>query len=171
MGRTPVREAIKRLALENLVTVFPRRGTFASEINITDLAHISDVRQQLEGHAAYRAAERLTTPRRAELEALIERIDAADEANRDELIELDAEIHRFVHRASANPYLEETLARYFNLSLRIWYLVLDRLPHLTERVREHRALLEAIRDGDAERAKAISADHVGTFATEIRTVL
>ena len=38
MGRTPVREAIKRLALENLVTVFPRRGTFASEINITDLA-------------------------------------------------------------------------------------------------------------------------------------
>ena len=38
MGRTPVREAIKRLSLENLVTVFPRRGTFASEINITDLA-------------------------------------------------------------------------------------------------------------------------------------
>src|SRR3954454_10764552 len=77
MGRTPVREAIKRLALENLVSVFPRRGTFASEINITDLAHISDVRVQLEGHAAYRAAERLTTPRRSELEALVERIDTA----------------------------------------------------------------------------------------------
>src|SRR3954471_13105970 len=75
MGRTPVRGAIKRLALENLVTVFPRRGTFASEINITDLAHISDVRQQLEGHAAYRAAERLTGARRAELEALLVRID------------------------------------------------------------------------------------------------
>src|SRR5690349_15222711 len=54
MGRTPVREAIKRLALENLATVFPRRGTFASEINITDLAHIADVRQQAGGHAAYR---------------------------------------------------------------------------------------------------------------------
>src|SRR4051795_3423161 len=79
MGRTPVREAIKRLALENLVTVFPRRGTFASEINITDLAHISDVRQQLEGHAAYRAAERLTAARRAELEALLGRIDAPGE--------------------------------------------------------------------------------------------
>src|ERR1700760_2986647 len=91
MGRTPVREAIKRLALENLVTVFPRRGTFASEINITDLAHISDVRQQLEAHAAYRAAERLTTARRAELEALLARIEATDGADRDELIELDAE--------------------------------------------------------------------------------
>jgi DNA-binding GntR family transcriptional regulator len=171
MGRTPVREAIKRLALENLVTVFPRRGTFASEINITDLAHISDVRRQLEGHAAYRAAERLTAARREELDALLERIDGPGEATHDELMQLDAEIHRFVYRCTANPYLEETLARYFNLSLRIWYLVLDRLPHLTERVREHRALLEAIRDGDAERARRIAAEHVGTFATEIRTVL
>jgi DNA-binding GntR family transcriptional regulator len=171
MGRTPVREAIKRLALENLVTVFPRRGTFASEINITDLAHISDVRQQLEGHAAYRAAERLTPARREELETLLRRIDGPDGASPDELMELDAQIHRFVHRCTANPYLEETLARYFNLSLRIWYLVLDRLPHLTERVREHRALLEAIRDGDAQRARRIAAEHVGTFATEIRSVL
>jgi DNA-binding GntR family transcriptional regulator len=171
MGRTPVREAIKRLALENLVTVFPRRGTFASEINITDLAHISDVRQQLEGHAAYRAAERLTTAGRAELATLLERIAAPGDAPRDELMALDADIHRFVHRASANPYLEETLGRYFNLSLRIWYLVLDRLPHLTERVREHRELLEAVRDGEADRARTIAADHVGTFATEIRSVL
>src|ERR1700739_308008 len=74
MGRTPVREAIKRLALENLVTVFPRRGTFASEINITDLAHVSDVRVQLEGHAAYRAAERITQAQRAELAELLEEL-------------------------------------------------------------------------------------------------
>ena len=113
----------------------------------------------------------MTAAGRAELDALLERIAARDEAPRDALMALDADIHRFVHRASANPYLEETLARYFNLSLRIWYLVLDRLPHLTERVREHRALLEAIRDGDADRARTISAEHVGTFATEIRTVL
>src|SRR4051812_5459091 len=171
MGRTPVREAIKRLALETLVTVFPRRGTFASEINITDLAHISDVRRQLEGHAAYRAAQRLTAARRAELDALLAQLDAPGPGTRDELMQLDAEIHRFVHRCTSNPYLEETLARYFNLSLRIWYLVLDRLPHLTERVREHRPLLEAIRDGEADRARAIAAEHVGTFATEIRSVL
>jgi DNA-binding GntR family transcriptional regulator len=171
MGRTPVREAIKRLALENLVTVFPRRGTFASEINITDLAHISDVRQQLEGHAAYRAAQRLTAARRAELDVLLARIDESAGGPREAQMELDAEIHRFVYRSTANPYLEETLARYFNLSLRIWYLVLDRLPHLAERVREHRTLLEAIRDGDADRARAIAAEHVGTFATEIRSVL
>src|ERR1700716_2183355 len=77
MGRTPVREAIKRLALENLVTVFPRRGTFASEINMTDLAHISDVRSVLEGHAAYRAAQRISDVKRAELEELQDELGAS----------------------------------------------------------------------------------------------
>src|SRR5438477_9149020 len=78
MGRTPVREAIKRLALENLVTVFPRRGTFATEINITDLNHISDVRMVLEGHAACRAAERITVSQRAELDALLEELGQSE---------------------------------------------------------------------------------------------
>ena len=92
MGRTPVREAIKRLALERLVTVFPRRGTFASEINITDLAAISDVRVQLEGHAARRAAERLTPAQRDELDALIAAIDAGESSgDPDALMRLDAE--------------------------------------------------------------------------------
>ncbi|MGH2886584.1 MAG: GntR family transcriptional regulator [Solirubrobacteraceae bacterium] len=137
MGRTPVREAIKRLALENLVTVFPRRGTFASEINITDLAHISDVRTQLESHAAYRAAERITDDQRAEMAGLLEELDASRGTDDlESLMELDTRVHRFIYRCAANPFLEETLGRYFNLSLRIWYLVIDRLPHLLVIVNE-----------------------------------
>jgi DNA-binding GntR family transcriptional regulator len=172
MGRTPVREAIKRLALEKLVTVFPRRGTFASEINITDLAHISDARAQLEGHAAYRAAERITEPQRAELHALLAEL-AASKGSDDAaaLMALDARVHRFVYRCAGNPYLEETLGGYFNLSLRIWYLVLDRLPHLFARVHEHDDLLQAIDAGEAERARDILAEHVAKFETEIRGVL
>src|SRR5437660_7536247 len=96
MGRTPVREAIKRLALENLVTVFPRRGTFASEINITDLAHISDVRMVLEGQAAYRAAQRITDAQRTELEELLEELgDARGSDDVEALMTLDARVHRF----------------------------------------------------------------------------
>jgi DNA-binding GntR family transcriptional regulator len=167
LGRTPLREAIKRLALENLVCVYPRRGTFVTEINITDLADISDVRVQLEGHAAYRAAQRLTAELRDELDELVKRVSTPGGA----LMELDAEVHRFVYRCAGNPYLRETLERYLNLSLRVWYLVLGRLPHLLERVLEHRDLLLAIRDGDAERARGIAADHVATFEVEIRSVL
>lgn len=172
MGRTPVREAIKRLALENLVTVFPRRGTFASEINITDLAHISDVRTQLEGHAAYRAAQRLTPARRAELEQLLDELAASEGSDDVEaLMAIDARVHRFIYRSTANPYLEETLARYYNLSLRIWHLVIDRLPHLFARVHEHEGMLREIAAGRADRAREILAGHIETFEREIRSVL
>jgi len=173
MGRTPVREAIKRLALENLVTVFPRRGTFASEINITDLAHISDVRAQLEGHAAYRAAERITDSQREELRSLLDKLHASRGAadSPQALMELDARVHRFIYRCAANPFLEETLGRYLNLSLRIWYLVIDRLPHLFARVHEHEDVLLAISAGDAERARDILVAHIATFEQEIRAVL
>ena len=207
MGRTPVREAIKRLALENLVTVFPRRGTFASEINITDLAHISDVRAQLESHAAYRAAERITDAQREELAGLLDELQASHGTDDPEappsgaadhptdappsgaadhptdappsgaadspqgLMELDARVHRFIYRCAANPFLEDTLGRYFNLSLRIWYLVIDRLPHLFARVHEHQDVLLAISAGDAERARDILAAHIATFEREIRAVL
>src|ERR1700737_1946716 len=105
MGRAPVREAIKRLALENLVSVFPRRGTFASEINITDLAHISDVRAQLEGHAAYRAAERINEAQREELEVLLEQLAHSRGSDDGEaLMALDARVHRFIYRCAANPF-------------------------------------------------------------------
>jgi DNA-binding GntR family transcriptional regulator len=172
IGRTPVREALKRLSLENLVTVFPRRGTFASEINITDLAHISDVRVQLEGHAAYRAAERATDAQRQELAGLLEELAHSQGSDDLEaLMALDARVHRFIYRAAGNPYLEETLARYFNLSLRIWHLVIDRLPHLFARVHEHDDLLRAIDRGDAATARDILAEHIATFEREIRAVL
>jgi DNA-binding GntR family transcriptional regulator len=172
MGRTPVREAIKRLALENLVTVFPRRGTFASEINITDLAHISDVRAQLEGHAAYRAAERITEAQRAELDGLLVELGHARGSDDTEaLMSLDARVHRFIYRAAGNPYLEETLGRYFNLSLRIWHLVIDRLPHLFARVHEHDDVLHAIAAGKPALARDILTEHIGTFEREIRAVL
>src|ERR671923_2068367 len=78
LGRTPLREAIKRLAHENLVAVYPRRGTFVCEINITDLAHISDVRAELEAHAAYRAAQRVTSEQREELDVLLEELAQPD---------------------------------------------------------------------------------------------
>jgi DNA-binding GntR family transcriptional regulator len=172
MGRTPVREAIKRLALENLVVVFPRRGTFASEINITDLAHISDVRGQLEGHAAFRAAQRITATQRAELAELLREL-AHSQGSDDvaALMMLDARVHRFVYACADNPYMEETLGRYFNLSLRIWHLVLDRLPHLFARVHEHDDVLHAIAAGEAARARDVLAEHIATFEREIRSVL
>jgi DNA-binding GntR family transcriptional regulator len=172
MGRTPVREAIKRLALERLVTVFPRRGTFASDINITDLAQISDVRAIVEPHAARRAAERLTPARREELDALVAELrNEAPSWNDDALMDLDARVHRFIYGCADNPYLAETCSRYFNLSLRIWYLAVDRMPGLSTHIAEHRELLTAVGDGDGDRAADLLCEHVQAFERAIRAVL
>jgi len=170
VGRTPVREAIRRLALEGLVVVYPRRGTFATAINITSLSDITDVRVQLEGHAAERAAELADAAEREEAAALIAALDAAEPSQRS-LIELDAQVHRFVYRCSRNPYLAQDLDRYLNMSLRIWHLTWDRLPPLGDRMREHRDLLAAIRDGDAAAARSVAEAHVRAFADEMRAAL
>ena len=172
MGRTPVREAIKRLALERLVTVFPRRGTFASDINITDLAHVTDVRVVVEAHAARRAAQRLTTHQRPELIALRRELGEVTGVPGDPgLMQLDARVHRFIYSCADNPYLAEMCGRCFNLSLRIWYLAVDRMPGLSTHVQEHRQLLDAIGDGDGDRAAAVVGEHIQDFERSIRAVL
>ncbi len=84
---------------------------------------------------------------------------------------LDARVHRFVYRCCRNPYLAQDLDRYLNMSLRMWYLTFDRIPPLTDRVREHRDLLEAICAGQAERARALALEHIENFAREMRAAL
>src|ERR671916_2005094 len=83
MGRTPVREALKRLEGDRLVVSFPRRGTFATGMEIADLAHISEIRVQLEPLAARRAAERASRKTRTELGELASRVEVLDIARTD----------------------------------------------------------------------------------------
>jgi DNA-binding GntR family transcriptional regulator len=169
LGRTPVREALRALAQERLVEVYPRRGIFVSNVDVGDLASLSGVREVLESAAARLAAERATEEERAEAAALIEELDRTRGAR--ELIDLDQRIHRHVYRCAHNPFLEKTLNEYYVLTLRIWFLALDRVERLDEAVQEHRELMEAIRDGDADRAEATMLRHVRGFERAIREVL
>jgi DNA-binding GntR family transcriptional regulator len=168
IGRTPLREAVKRLALENLVAVQPRSGTYVTAVEASDIVYISEVRAELEGQAAELAARRLDGDARERIEALLDRIRAsARDGDAAALMGLDESIHRRVWEAARNPYLTETLDRYFVLSLRIWYVVLDRVPTLGASVLDHARMLEAILAGDASRARALMRDHVVEFEREI----
>ena len=171
IGRTPIREALQRLAWENLVRSVPHRGTFVTDVNITDLARITEVRVVLEGHAARLAAERRGARDRDAIADLMERVDTVELTNQRELMQLDQEVHRQVYRSARNSFLEGTLERYFNLSLRLWFLVLDRGIRLREAVEEHRELLRAVLAGDGNRAEQCMRRHVTGFETEIRRVL
>jgi len=170
IGRTPLREAVKRLALENLVEVQPRRGTFVTAVEAADIQNITEVRAELEGYAAEQAALRLDPDTRAEAQALIRDIESLDGAGDQEaLMRMDERIHRFVWHAAQNPYLTETLESYFTHSLRIWFLVLDRVPTLGHTVHDQTQLLEAILDRSAPHARTIMHEHVLAFQRAILT--
>ena len=168
IGRTPLREAVKRLALENLVAVQPRSGTYVTSVDAADIVHISEVRAELEGQAAELAAQRMDGSTRERAEALLERVRTLEAgADADALMQLDESIHRLAWEASQNPYLIETLERYFVLSLRVWYVVLDRVPGLGPVVLDHARLLEAMLGGEPDRARELMREHVVAFEREI----
>jgi len=171
IGRTPIREALQRLGHEKLVRSVPNRGTFVTDVNITDLARITEVRVVLEGHAARLAAERGTVADRAAIAELLAELGSVQVTEQRELMKLDREIHRTIYRSARNTFLESTLERYFNLSLRLWFLVLDQGVRLREAVTEHRAILEAVMAGDGDRADEAMRRHVAGFESAIRRVL
>ncbi|WP_372463013.1 GntR family transcriptional regulator [Pseudonocardia kujensis] len=171
-GRTPVREALKRLESDRLVVAYPRRGTFATAVDITDLANLSEVRLALEPLAARSAARGAGSADRAELAALGERIAALEPGGDPrELLRADVEVHRALYRATSNPHLEDVCVRLDNLATRIWVLFLDRLPALPGHVHEHADLLRAVVAGEEEKAAELALAHVVGFEKAIRALL
>ena len=171
LGRTPIREALQRLAHENLVSFIPHRGTFVCDINLTDLHRLTEVRVELEGYAARLAADRAGAADRTLMKALIGELEKIDESDTHSLMRLDQRIHRQVYQATRNAFLQSMLEESFNLSLRIWFLGLDRGIRLKEAVEEHRRLLDAIVSRDAGQAEAVMRQHVTGFEQAIRKVL
>jgi DNA-binding GntR family transcriptional regulator len=169
-----VREALKRLEGDRLVVSYPRRGTFATGMDIGDLVHISEIRVQLEPLAARRAAERAPRTTRSELDELASRVETLDVARTDrmEVMRCDLGVHRAIYRAANNPHLEDVLIRYDNLATRIHCMFLDRLSTVDMNVvAEHVALLRTIAAGDADRADDLAREHVLGFERAIRAVI
>src|SRR5258708_6943199 len=117
------------------------------------------------------AAERSTAADRSAMRELRAVLKSGAATDQRQLMSLDQAIHRQIYRTARNSFLESTLERYFNLSLRLWFLVLDREVRLREAVDEHVAVLEAVIAQDADLAESIMRRHVMGFEREIRKVL
>ena len=170
IGRTPVREALRRLAQERLVEVFPRRGMFVTKVDVRDLARLCEVRLALEPEAARLAAERATQTDLAELREVLAELDSRRKRDPRALIDLDERIHRAIYHASHNPYLAETLEEYYAHALRIWMVALAR-TNIGAAVGGHHAVLEAVVRGDGARAARLMREHVESFEEAVRDVL
>lgn len=175
VGRTPIREAVRALAAEHLIEVFPRRGTFVAGVDPRNLRAMSEVRAQLEPMAARLAAERRTENDVEQFRnalAQLEEIEQGDlRAQERALIDLDSHIHQLIYQATKNAYLATDLDRYYIHSQRIWNLGLGRVEHLRQAVLEHKELLDAIIQGDSDRAFNVMSKHVSEFEAEIAQAL
>ncbi|NWN87916.1 MAG: GntR family transcriptional regulator [Micrococcaceae bacterium] len=172
VGRTPLREALKRLESDHLVVTYPRRGTFASQVDVTELAHVSEVRQALEPLAARRAAEAHGGDMREKLlEVLAELKSLNPKQSQRDLLAYDLSVHRMIYGVTQNEHLPETLIRLDNIATRIWAALSDRLPSLHEHIVEHTQLIEQIVTGDPDEAERHAAEHVENFYTMVREAL
>ncbi len=170
-GRTPLREALQRLALDNLVVIYPRRGTFIADLNPDDLQKIFELRLELEPFAARLASERASAEEIAALAALFADADAFLRAgDPDRLIKLDHQAHRLLAQAAHNEFLEETLERLYGHVLRLWYVSLHKVSRLREAIDEHRDILAAVKARDGERAAELMRTHVAGFQSRFLSV-
>jgi DNA-binding GntR family transcriptional regulator len=133
---------------------------------------ISEVRVILEPLAARKAAQHGGEPVRAQLRDAIselQKMHPKDDQRR--LLEYDLVVHRLIYRATNNHHLAETLVQLDDLATRIWCLVQDRIPEISEHIREHIDLMQSILDGDEDRAATLAAEHVRHFEATVRAAL
>lgn len=162
-SRAPIREALKRLDQENLVTILPRKGTFVSQVSLADFHEIFELRMELEGFAAYLAAERASKHTFAQLEELFRdaEVRASAATNDNEIdLEIDSRFHRIVYSGAANKYLQQTLEALLNHSIRLFNLSRTRSASVTEEIPNYRTLYECLKKRDASGARRWMQQHI-----------
>lgn len=166
VSRTPIRQALTMLEAEGLVEIVPNRGAMVCSFSVEDVWEIYDLRAVLEGHAARRAASRIREPELQRLERLADEMEGLGGRFSDHeeeirtLVALNNEFHGTIIAASRNKRLERLIRRTVEVPLVFkaffWYG-----PH--ERMisnHYHRQILNALRDGDADRAEIVMREHV-----------
>jgi DNA-binding GntR family transcriptional regulator len=172
LGRTPIREALQRLALEKLVQIIPRRGIFVTDISITDLQRLFEMRMVLETLAARLAANRGTLEHWSQMEAILANISQKGASYDNEtLIAVDELWHKLLYDATDNEFLYDTLTNLYALSLRLWYYFLDKIGDMHWAVMEHEEILRALQDRDPERASALLGQHIRAFQDVIQAAM
>ena len=161
VSRTPIREAIRKLEKEGLVTIEPRRGAYASMISTEDMVEILEVRQDLEGLAAYFAADRMTEEQMKELRKESDSYnDAVKRGNMEDMIRHDTRFHHIIVESCRNKILVQMIEQLQELVLRFRYIYYDNFRRAENMPEEHEAILTAIAEGNADKARAAADIHI-----------
>src|SRR4051794_43530 len=167
IGRTPIREALQRLAREGLITILPRKGILVSDINPRSQLLVLEVRREIERLLSRAGAERATSDQRKRMQEIAEGMERAAKSNDDiAFMRLDRELNALMIDAAHNDYAARSMKLLQGLSRRFWYMHYREAADLPLCARLHAQQARAIAEGDAEAAARASdrlMDYVETF--------
>lgn len=167
IGRTPIREALQRLAREGLVVILPRRGILVSDINVRSQLDLLRVRRELERLMARSAAQRATAGEREAFAALADQMDRSADGDDDVgFMRQDRRLNLMISQACRNEYAMKAMQLMHGLSRRFWYMHYKEVLDLPFCARLHAALARGIAEADSDAAAAASdrlIDYIETF--------
>ena len=166
IGRTPIREALQRLARDQFVDVVPRRGMFVTSIDVDELPLLYETRAVLEPYAARLACVRGGDEQWRRMRAVLD--EAIPDAGTDELLDIDRHCHEATWAAAENRFLTDTLDTLYAHSDRVWHRYLASVSNTRAAVDEHRAILGALEAGDPGRCAELVEAHVRSFDRQVR---
>lgn len=173
IGRTPIREALQRLARERLVTILPRRGIIVSEINVKSQLRLLEVRREVERLVAKSAARRATPEERARFLELARRFEKSAKTNDDvSFMRVDREFNELSVMAARNEFAAGAMSLMHSLSRRFWYIHYKQAADMPLTAKLHADIARAISAGDeaaAGRAMDKLLDMVAKFTRDTVT--
>ena len=161
VSRSPLREALRKLEGEGLVSILPRRGAIVTELSDREGLDLFDVREVLEGLATRAAARRITDEEIGDLEEVCKRMDRALAArDTGALVELNTQFHRLVTLASRNRWLKEFMPSVRDQTRRFYRSAVETPSRGQRSVAEHWHVLDALKRRDADEAEEVARKHV-----------
>ncbi len=157
IGRTPIREALQRLARENLVSILPRRGIIVTAINVGNQLRLLEARRELERLIAKSAARRATDAQRERFRELVRNFEKSAKANDDvAFMRTDREFNTLCSAAAHNEFAAGAMSLMHSLSRRFWYIHYKQAADMPATAKLHGDIARAIADGDEGRAAKAS---------------
>lgn len=168
IGRTPVHQAIDRLASEGLIDVIPRKGIMVTPVSLHEIFDIIDVRLINEAYCVRQVAKLADAADIKKLETnLNDMWKAAKSRNIEAMMNLDREFHGLLSATSRNTILPDIMGNLHDRSTRLWFISLRSNEHHVRVCEQHAAVIEGIKAHDADAAEQAIRDHIEAFRENI----
>ena len=160
VSRTPIREALRRLEQERLIAE-SGKGSVVLGITMEDLVDIMEIRQRVEGLAAYHATKNLTEEGRQELQQISQLQDFYfEKGDAENLRKMDDKFHDAIYQLSKRPVLRDSLIPLHRKTQRYRRISIEDKARQSRSIQEHKAICNAILSGDAELAEKLITEHI-----------